>query len=88
MVADLRMYTDFEESDGEVPIFDMAGYTLRHLTKINLSILRKYMAYTQVINYYIKLLLYIIVEHVNRKHIRSVCAKSTSSTFRHFWISA
>ncbi|KAK9745837.1 CRAL/TRIO domain [Popillia japonica] len=47
MVADLRMYTDFEESDGEVPIFDMAGYTLRHLTKINLSILRKYMAYTQ-----------------------------------------
>nr|XP_022907732.1 alpha-tocopherol transfer protein-like [Onthophagus taurus] len=47
MVADLRMYTDFEESEGEIPIFDMAGMSLKHITKVNLSILRKYMTYTQ-----------------------------------------
>lgn len=48
MVADLRMCTDYAESEGEVPIFDMAGYSLKHLTKINLSLLRKYMTYSQV----------------------------------------
>lgn len=34
---------------GDIPIFDMTGFTLRHLTKVILSTLRVYMKYTQVI---------------------------------------
>lgn len=47
MVADIRIYTEDSESDGEVPIFDMGKLTLRHLTKVSLPILKKYMVYTQ-----------------------------------------
>ncbi|KAH8294540.1 hypothetical protein KR044_007736 [Drosophila immigrans] len=49
MVADCRFATetDCRLSDGEIPIFDMAGYTLRHLTKTALSSLRVYMKFVQ-----------------------------------------
>ncbi|SPP77726.1 alpha-tocopherol transfer protein [Drosophila guanche] len=49
MVADCRFATenDGRMSDGEIPIFDMAGYTLRHLTKTVLSSLRVYMKFVQ-----------------------------------------
>lgn len=33
---------------GEIPIFDMAGFTWRHATKVVISTLRVYMKYTQV----------------------------------------
>ncbi|KAH8289356.1 hypothetical protein KR054_004188 [Drosophila jambulina] len=49
MVADCRFATEDKErlSDGEIPIFDMAGYTLRHLTKTALGALRVYMKFVQ-----------------------------------------
>lgn len=47
MVSDVRMVTEKDILDGEVPIFDMHGYSLRHLTKITLPIVKKYMMYTQ-----------------------------------------
>lgn len=49
MVADCRFATETDGrlSDGEIPIFDMAGYTLRHLTKTVLSSLRVYMKFVQ-----------------------------------------
>ncbi|XP_035773009.1 alpha-tocopherol transfer protein-like [Anopheles albimanus] len=48
-IADLRMIQpDVPMNDGgDVPIFDMNGFTLRHLTKVVLSTLRVYMRYTQ-----------------------------------------
>lgn len=49
MVADVRFATEDQGrlSDGEIPIFDMAGYTLRHLTKTALGALRIYMKFVQ-----------------------------------------
>ncbi|XP_068141236.1 alpha-tocopherol transfer protein [Drosophila tropicalis] len=49
MVADCRFATENDGplSDGEIPIFDMAGYTLRHLTKTVLGSLRVYMKFVQ-----------------------------------------
>ncbi|KAJ6616101.1 Clavesin-1, partial [Pseudolycoriella hygida] len=49
MVSDIRLITPDENglTDGEIPIFDMAGFSLRHLTKVVLSSLRCYMKYTQ-----------------------------------------
>ncbi|XP_065169737.1 retinol-binding protein pinta-like isoform X2 [Atheta coriaria] len=47
MVADYRMSFDREMSDGEVPIFDMNNTTLRHITKVTLPLVKKYMVYTQ-----------------------------------------
>ncbi|ALC48685.1 CG3823, partial [Drosophila busckii] len=49
MVADCRFATEQEArlSDGEIPIFDMAGYTLRHLTRTSLQALRVYMKFVQ-----------------------------------------
>jgi len=50
MVADCRFTVDEDEAsmaDGEVPIFDMAGYSLRHLTKTVFSSLRIYMKFVQ-----------------------------------------
>lgn len=54
MVADVRLVSAGANEpnsgwNGEVPVFDMAGFTLRHLTCIVLSVLRVYMKYTQVI---------------------------------------
>lgn len=46
-VADVRLATDPDFPDGEVPIFDMAGFSLRHATKVVLPVLKKYMVYTQ-----------------------------------------
>lgn len=53
MVADVRLVSmDADEPNsgwnGEVPIFDMAGFGLRHVTCVVLSVLRIYMKYTQV----------------------------------------
>lgn len=47
MVADVRLVSEFEIADGEIPIFDMSGMSLQHLTKVTLPTLRKYMMYTQ-----------------------------------------
>lgn len=52
MVADVRMIASPAEEpnsgwNGEVPVFDMAGFTLKHLTCVVLSVLRVYMKYTQ-----------------------------------------
>lgn len=48
MVSDVRMVSEKDVPEGEVPIFDMSGYSLRHLAKITLPVVRKYMMYTQV----------------------------------------
>lgn len=48
LFADVRMIVEKEVSDGDIPIFDMNYFTLKHLTKIVLPVLKKYMVYTQV----------------------------------------
>ncbi|KAL1506222.1 hypothetical protein ABEB36_005621 [Hypothenemus hampei] len=45
--ADVRMAIEEKIPEGEIPIFDMTNFTLKHLTKINLHVLKKYMIYTQ-----------------------------------------
>lgn len=47
MIGDVRMHTDEVIPNGEIPIFDMQGAGLRHLTTIALPSIRKYMMYTQ-----------------------------------------
>lgn len=49
MFADVRFNTPDPAgmSEGEIPIFDMKGFTLKHLTKVVLSTLRIYMKFTQ-----------------------------------------
>ena len=37
----------FGVNDGDVPIFDMAGFSYRHLAKLSLSTIRCYMKFTQ-----------------------------------------
>lgn len=37
----------FGVNDGDVPIFDMTGFTYRHVTKLTFSTLRCYMKFTQ-----------------------------------------
>lgn len=56
MVADVRLIVANPDEPnsgwhGEIPIFDMEGFTIKHLTRIVLSVLRIYMKYTQVIEY-------------------------------------
>lgn len=51
MMADARMAKDPELPEGEVPIFDMSNTTLKHMTKVQLPIVKKYMMYTQVSGY-------------------------------------
>lgn len=54
IVGDVRLVIpdDPEREDfvctGEIPIFDMAGFSWRHATKVVISTLRVYMKYTQV----------------------------------------
>lgn len=51
MVADVRLACSDPNgtiTDGEIPIFDMAGLSIKHLTRVVLSTLRVYMKYTQV----------------------------------------
>lgn len=50
MMADIRILTQTTIPDGEIPIFDMEGLTLKHLTKVNLSVMKRYMLYSQVSN--------------------------------------
>lgn len=49
MMSDVRLITPDAKTltDGEIPIFDMARVSYRHLTKVVLSTLRLYMKYTQ-----------------------------------------
>lgn len=52
MAADFRFSTVDEKlplkvNDGDVPVFDMSGFSYRHLTKLSLSTLRCYMKFTQ-----------------------------------------
>lgn len=56
LIADSRLVQPdiLMNNGGDIPIFDMTGFTLRHLTKVILSTLRVYMKYTQVIISYIK----------------------------------
>lgn len=48
MVADIRLATDPVITSGEVPIFDVANVGLSHLKRVSISLIRKYMMYTQV----------------------------------------
>ncbi|XP_047532320.1 alpha-tocopherol transfer protein-like [Vanessa atalanta] len=47
MLADTRLTEEDDIPSGEIPIFDSANITLKFIGKINLSVLRKYMLYTQ-----------------------------------------
>ncbi|KAF6207948.1 hypothetical protein GE061_016397 [Apolygus lucorum] len=47
LVGDTRVKTEQTIPKGDVVIFDMKGYQLKHLTRVNLLSLRKYMQYTQ-----------------------------------------
>lgn len=49
MMSDVRLITPDSKclTDGEIPIFDMAKVSYRHLTKVVLSTVRLYMKYTQ-----------------------------------------
>ncbi|XP_026326024.1 alpha-tocopherol transfer protein-like isoform X2 [Hyposmocoma kahamanoa] len=47
MLADTRLTEDDDIPAGEIPIFDSANVSLKFIGKINLSVLRKYMLYTQ-----------------------------------------
>lgn len=87
MVADVRLVSlDADETNsgwnGEVPVFDMNGFGLRHVCSVVLSVLRIYMKYTQVNlmtmpNLDIILKLFISKKKFlfRRKHIQFVYAK-------------
>lgn len=47
MISDARMLHDTELPDGEVPIFDASGFSLRHLAKVSLHLAKKYLVYSQ-----------------------------------------
>ncbi|KAL1139590.1 hypothetical protein AAG570_006572 [Ranatra chinensis] len=47
LVGDSRIRSEKQFPTGEVIIFDMDGFTFRHLTKVVLTSLRKYMQYAQ-----------------------------------------
>lgn len=53
MLADTRLTEDNDIPTGEIPIFDSANVSLKFISKINLSALRKYMIYTQVCHKYL-----------------------------------
>lgn len=47
LVADVRILSEGSIPAGDVPIFDLQGVSLRHLTRVVLPSLRKYMQYFQ-----------------------------------------
>ncbi|VVD02069.1 unnamed protein product [Leptidea sinapis] len=47
MLIDTRLSEVEDIPSGEIPIFDAANVTLKFIGKVNLSVLRKYMMYTQ-----------------------------------------
>lgn len=55
MMADLRLVSPDPHpeklADGEVPIFDMAGFTIWHALKINFSTLKLYFKYVQEVSF-------------------------------------
>ncbi|KAI8434339.1 hypothetical protein MSG28_012407 [Choristoneura fumiferana] len=48
MLADTRLTEDDDIPSGEIPIFDAANVSLKFIGKVNLSVLRKYMMYSQI----------------------------------------
>ncbi|XP_028151022.1 uncharacterized protein LOC114344392 isoform X2 [Diabrotica virgifera virgifera] len=48
MVADVRMIQESSLSEGEVPIFDMKNFTIKHFTKFAFPIMRKQAVYSQL----------------------------------------
>ena len=40
--------TELQVNDGDIPIFDMTGFSYKHLMKLSLTTLRCYMKFTQV----------------------------------------
>lgn len=52
VIEDTRSETQFSSEigigEGEVPIFDMKGFTLKHLTKVVILTLKIYFKYLQV----------------------------------------
>lgn len=52
MTADTRFTMDESFSNGDVPVFDMKGYSIKHIAKTlrTFSALRTYMNFTQVRN--------------------------------------
>lgn len=54
-ISDVRMKTEEKIPPGDIPIFDMSGFTFRHLMKLIFSpaLVKKYMRITQVsLHYY------------------------------------
>ncbi|KAK9884643.1 hypothetical protein WA026_007480 [Henosepilachna vigintioctopunctata] len=47
MLSDVRMLVEKEYPDGEVPIFDFSGSSWKHVTRMPLPIVKKYMVYSQ-----------------------------------------
>ncbi|CAK1580975.1 unnamed protein product [Parnassius mnemosyne] len=47
MLADTRLTEEDDIPSGEIPIFDSANVSLKFMGKVNISVLRKYMLYTQ-----------------------------------------
>lgn len=49
-ISDVRMKTEEKIPKGDIPVFDMSGFTLKHLWKLifSLSLFKKYMKFTQV----------------------------------------
>ncbi|CAK1542170.1 unnamed protein product [Leptosia nina] len=47
MMIDTRITEEDDIPSGEIPIFDAANVSLKFIGKVNLSVLRKYMMYTQ-----------------------------------------
>ncbi|XP_045513297.1 alpha-tocopherol transfer protein-like [Pieris brassicae] len=47
MLIDTRLTEEHDIPSGEIPIFDAANVSLKFVGKVNLSVLRKYMMYTQ-----------------------------------------
>lgn len=52
VIEDTRCVTQYNSEtgigDGEIPIFDMKGFTLKHLTKVTILTLKVYFKYLQV----------------------------------------
>ncbi|CAH1112962.1 unnamed protein product, partial [Psylliodes chrysocephalus] len=47
IVADVRMVEENTIADGEIPIFDMKNFTLKHLTKIVFPLMKKISTYSE-----------------------------------------
>lgn len=57
-ISDVRMKVEEKIPTGDIPIFDMTGFTFKHLMKLVFSpgLVKKYMRITQVSFYIISVL--------------------------------